>query len=81
MVESTSTVRPKVAKVMPADQTTPRVERCGTCRWWVPIADRADGACHRHAPNPRAQRRQAWPRTLPEDWCGEFARRTPASRG
>lgn len=47
---------------------------CGVCRFWRKFLDEdgtALGNCHRLPPH-----YEGWPRTLPEEWCGEFALRT-----
>lgn len=38
---------------------------CETCRWWVAMR------CKRHPPGLIASIYGVWPRTEPDDWCGE----------
>ena len=49
-----------------------REQTCDVCKYWVfdPIME--IGACHRNPPYPGG-----WPKTLPDDWCGEFMFKEP----
>ena len=57
---------------MPDNRPTPeRMERCDCCRWWEAI-NLPIGTCHRHAPRPSEAHPTHWPRTMADEWCGEF---------
>ena len=58
--------------------------QCSACKFWEEISDTpAMGSCRRHAPlavilNPLSEFSNLdarWPRTKPEDWCGEWDRK------
>jgi hypothetical protein len=61
---------------------------CSGCRWWNfhPTegadrnSDRAVGYCRRFPPTRRENGVGAWPITFGNDWCGEYAERSEASR-
>lgn len=68
-----------------------RLERCGTCRFWVAESS----TCHRHAPvvpaRPLTHRQSEavtppphlsarWPLTAENEWCGEWAPRTESNK-
>ena len=46
---------------------------CETCAFWIAVPHRGGGKCCRYAPRPDAPKGDTqWPRTAPEDWCGEW---------
>ena len=62
---------------------TERTERCDVCRSWQ-AANTDVGTCHRHAPQPEGTRgkgRTRWPRTMADEWCGEFELVTTPPQG
>lgn len=44
--------------------------RCGNCLFWLQSKPDPAGRCHRHAPTMSTS--HLFPRTLIDDWCGEF---------
>ena len=66
---------------MPDNRPTPeRMERCDCCRWWEAI-NLPIGTCHRHAPRPSEAHPTHWPRTMADEWCGEFELVTTPPQG
>ena len=50
---------------------------CQSCKYWGgKIARISMGDCRRYAPRPGDG--HGWPRTNPDDWCGEFERQPEA---
>jgi hypothetical protein len=60
--------------------------KCGTCKFWEADPEKPSlGHCHRYAPKPAPRpeivhrvegdksMNTLWPRTLDEDWCGEWS--------
>ena len=56
--------------------------RCANCVYWdeqTSTGPTPEGFCRCHAPRPRTYRAghdeeyRAWPLTLADEWCGEFA--------
>jgi hypothetical protein len=46
--------------------------RCSGCIYWRPLFGTGNGQCRLGGPERTSViRRLAWPRTLPDDWCGE----------
>jgi hypothetical protein len=61
-------------------------EDCSTCRFWEAVKPNNDiGNCHRYAPRPmidpnfESDLEVYWPRTMDEDFCGEYQPRKPLS--
>ncbi|MCB2076427.1 MAG: hypothetical protein KDE55_01885 [Novosphingobium sp.] len=54
--------------------TTRNTQTCNHCRHWQALVDIVDGTeiglC-RCLPPPY----EGWPRTYPDDWCGEYAQK------
>jgi hypothetical protein len=53
---------------------------CRNCKYWGGKPDAARHAlrdCRRYAPRPGD--RHGWPRTNPDDWCGEFQHKVDVS--
>lgn len=48
---------------------------CDECKHWKGPDEHGRGECRRYAPRPsrRMERMPAWPLTVAQDWCGEFA--------
>lgn len=61
-----------------------REARCEKCRWWDNQESTGCpefGQCHRFPPRYSGEdvmQERNWPTTNADDWCGEFAARTPA---
>ena len=45
-------------------------EQCSNCRFWDDEMCGV-GMCRRHAPAAGSCRTATWPRSRPDDWCGE----------
>lgn len=54
---------------------------CETCRYWERSEyNHIDGECHAHPPVEMAVGQDIvsrWPSAKRDDWCGEWARKTP----
>jgi hypothetical protein len=45
--------------------------QCNTCKYWVGNREGTRmGDCRRYAPRPGVS--FGWPKTNPDDWCGEY---------
>lgn len=72
-------LKPKAA---PAAQPTQIlvVDTCGECHWWKQLQG-PFGKCKRFPPTPLAGAGVVQPVTQAEDYCGEFASKTPPPAG
>jgi hypothetical protein len=52
-------------------------ERCDACRFWDPPkhGNSLTGICRRHPPAYTSVRKDIWPHTHSDDWCGELVPR------
>lgn len=48
---------------------------CETCKHWAILPPGMKGSCRRYPPTVSNMVR-SWPETLPDEWCGEYAKRT-----
>ena len=46
--------------------------KCDECRYWHETEIFIEGECRQFSPDTGSLCEQRWPRTRPDEWCGQF---------